>query len=114
MFQSIFIVTIVQSLLILRSLTKPVERERQNHQTHITMGGFCVCVRQVKYRIYNTFQSHTLHNPRSLLDKNLFIIFTIRIRLYYSDQGIYHIQNTLFDTKVLNVFVVRFYSEKQN
>ena len=75
MFQSIFIVTIVQSLLILRSLTKPVERERQNHQTHIHMGGFCVCVRQVKYRIYNTFQSHTLHNPRSLLDKNLLILY---------------------------------------
>ena len=69
MFQSVFIVTIVQSLLILRSLTKPVERERQNHQTHIHMGGFGVCVRQVVYRIYNTFKSHTLHNPRYLIKK---------------------------------------------
>ena len=71
MFQSKFIVTIVQSLLILRSLTKPVERERQNHQTHIHMGGFCVCVRPVNYRIYNTFKSHTLYNHRSLIKQLL-------------------------------------------
>lgn len=75
MFQSVFIVTIVQSLLILRSLTKPVERERQNHQTHIRMGGFCVCVRQAKYRIYNTFKSHTIHNPSSLPNNNPLLLY---------------------------------------
>ena len=63
---------------------------------------------------YNTFKSHTLYNPPCLI-KKIFCYWIGRknsnlklIRLYYSIQSIYAIQNTLSILKYLIFFVVRF------
>ena len=57
---------------------------------------------------YNTFKSHTLYNPPCLIKKSFVIGFLLLIRLYYSNQSIYAIQNTLSILKYLIFFVVRF------